>query len=572
MTPINPFAFTQTPVTGDLFIGREKQLGIIRDNVLAGKATFIVGLPRMGKTSLVKQCFLLEKHLENWVEQHLLAPIYMVVATNAGPASFWKSLATKIRMFLRKRGLQTDCLNHFHQLISPEDMYLTILEALDDIQDRLGLRFIMIFDEFDGVLSFPPGVDLFNKLRQLNDYGSVIACSRRTPDYIEKKVTGRHYFTDSADVLFVGLFSEREVEEYWNHFKGHFSLFSEQQFASYKSLVDQYVGRHPMLMSAMNEWLFSLSETSGAGWIPKLLASESDHVERQLRGFIKQAFLRQIGYVEEQGLKDAAVQLVVGSSHMIPSEARDLLLDYQFIRIIPTYEKKEVFGYEFGMTTADSLYSYVCFSLLTTSVMKDLYDPDIEDYELLKKTEKKLRELITAFLKQVCNDENPFQTEWVSIDDSEEVEEREIWERPFYQGIVDFKYNSYASDRFLDNLDSIRKTKMNRISHDCNPSFDRTEINMVTSTTLGQLWHVFIKWKWDDFFAPILDPEKAYLSSEWYSHVFNRILEWRNAANHYHEEEIPRKRIKDARDKAKRLVKEIEKWLAANRPNSIVAT
>ena len=531
MTPINPFAFTQTPVTGDLFIGREKQLNIIRDNVLVGKATFIVGLPRMGKTSLVKQCFL---HLEDWIEQHQLAPIYMVVATNADPASFWKSLATKIRMFLRKRGLQTDCLNHFHQLTSPEDMYLTILEALDDIHDRLGLRFVMIFDEFDGVLSFPPSGDLFNKLRQLNDYGSVIACSRRTPDYIEKKITGRHYFTDSADVLFVGLFSEREVDEYWNRFKEHFSLFSEQQFSSYKSLVDQYVGRHPMLMSAMNEWLFSLSENPLAGWTPRLLAGESDHVERQLRGFIRQAFLRQIGYVEEQGLKDAAVQLVVGSSHKIPSEARDLLLDYQFIRIIPSHEKKEVFGYEFGMTTADSLNSYVCFSLLTTSVLKDLYDPDIEDYELLKKTEKTLRDLITAFLQQVCNDMNPFQTEWVSIDDSEEVREREIWERPFYQGIEDFKSNLNASVRFLDNLDSMRRTKMNRISHDCNATFDRTKINMVTSTTLGQLWHVFIKWKWNDYFASILDPEKTSPSSEWYSHVFTCILEWRNAANHYH--------------------------------------
>ena len=57
----NPFAFVRDVVTGDDFIGRAKELEILRDNTLHYHSTFVVGLPRMGKSSLIAKCFFEDK-------------------------------------------------------------------------------------------------------------------------------------------------------------------------------------------------------------------------------------------------------------------------------------------------------------------------------------------------------------------------------------------------------------------------------------------------------------------------------------------------------------------------------
>ena len=86
---------------------------------------------------------------------------------------------------------------------------------------------------------------------------------------------------------------------------------------------------------------------------------------------------------------------------------------------------------------------------------------------------------------------------------------------------------------------------------------------MVSCATLGQLWFVFIKWHWDSFFGPVLDNENTCHGNadRWYNLVFSPILKWRNAANHYYDEELSDKVITEASNHANKVCHNIESWL-----------
>ena len=544
-----PFSFVKAVVVGENFIGRQQLLRALRSNVRAKTNTFIVGLPRMGKTSLVKQCFFQKENQKDWLDNYHIVPLYSSVKSSKNAKSLWKSLAREIWSFLNKNKIHYDYLDAFLSLPTAEDLYQTVMMALETVYDELGLCFVFVLDEFDGVKSFAAEDNLFHKIRDLNEYGVVVTCSRRTPDLIESIAAGTQYFTDSGKQLFVGLFNEEDVSEYWEHFKSCFSSFSKDQFKSYKELVKRYVGNHPMLMSYMNHWLFSQEKAPFECWNPQMPTSQREDFERSLRVSIKEVFLRQMDYVKDEGLKQAAIQLVVGTSRAVPDKEIDLLLKYQFIQTVPVQEKAQIFGYNLGPTTADLKRRYVCFSSLTTHIMKDLYDPDIEGYDLLKTTELRLRDMITIYLTSLCP--NPFK---MSEDGHEQWEEHHL---------NNIRLSSKEEEKLLGSLDEMYNVRMKREQNDCKPSFDRSLINMVTSATLGQLWNVFIKWRWREYFSEILDPlNSSHKDREvWYSTVYRVILDWRNAANHYYEEELSDSFLERAKSIAQEIVRDLSRWM-----------
>ena len=90
--------------------------------------------------------------------------------------------------------------------------------------------------------NYPKSDNVFQKIRSLNEFGVVVTCSRRTPEHIEMVSAGTRYFTDSGKQIFVGLFNDNDVMEYWERFKQYFPGFSTEQFDAYKKLVKRYVG------------------------------------------------------------------------------------------------------------------------------------------------------------------------------------------------------------------------------------------------------------------------------------------------------------------------------------------
>ena len=554
----DPFAFVRSVVTGNNFIGRTKELSILRNNTLQGASSFIVGLPRMGKSSLIANCFFEDTFFtpRKWMDDAGYVPLYFVVSESSSPEGLLDTISSELVMYLDSVGMSLDYLERVIEIPGLDAKFQIIKRALGDLKKNLGKSFVFIFDEFDDVRRYPKGTDILKKLRSLSLFGPLVICSRRLPDNIEEELSGTHYFTKFANCLFVGLFSDDEVKEYWNRFSVHFSSFNKEELSEYKSLVKRYVGNHPMLMSLMNSWLFQQGDDPFEFWHPGLPDSQREDAERSIRVEIKEAFLEQMRYVEEQKLKDTAIQLVVGSSHKPESKDIKLLKDYRFILEVPNKEKRDIFGYELGPTTADIRKRYICFSALTSHMMKDLYDPDIKGYDLLKKTELDLREIVVKYLDSICSD--PFGND-------ESGYERWV---PFHYARIETRFRTdHDEELFYDAINSMADIRDKRKSNDCKPSFDRTSITMVNSATLGEIWNVFIKNQWREFFADILDPaDRCHGKGNlWYDNAFKIILDWRNAANHYNDEELSDEFLSKATLVAREVDRDICRWLGSGR-------
>ncbi len=553
MTSSNPFDGIYAPVTGEQFVGREKELKILRDNTRKGFIINVVGLPRMGKTSLVFQCFT-EEHANNWwVEEKHYAPLYFEVPEVKDPVYLWFAIRTAISRFLRRRKEKFVHLDNTHNLLEGEKIYQSISQEVDEIFDRTGLHLLFVIDEFDRVLRMKNAADVFYKLQTLTYDVPVIVCSRRPYSFIEKTVKGDSFDPGKVPLeIPVGLFNENDVKAYWERFNSCFSSFPSADFEKYKELVYAYTGWHPLLMNLMNHTLLSRGENPYEVW-----KSGGDSIKLEIRQVVDAEFNAQIPYVIEQGLMDTAKQLILGTSHMVTVGDLNRVLKYQFVRVVPSSEKKKMFGYTFGPYADDAGNQYICFSELTTHIFKNDCDPDISGYELLKNTEIRMRDLISYYLKEICDDVYPHD-----IDN----EGHELWEGILYSRIVD-KLPEGGDDAFQKNLDEMYRIRIQRESNDCNPLFDRRRINMLSSATLGQLWFVFIKWQWKDFFSQVLDPENAYRGNgeKWYRHVFMLISKWRNAEKHYYDEELPEEFIKTASEYASGVCRNIESWLEENK-------
>ena len=460
-----PFCFVRQKVTGDDFIGREKELGILTSQTLKGKPTYIVGLPRMGKSSLVEQCFFERDNYIKWTEEYHLVPAEVSIPASGDTFTLWGALSGSVLEFLDEKGIRLDYLEGYLDIKTAEGRFNNLKRALKEISRRLDVRFVFIFDEFDGVLRMDDAEDFFLRLRVLCDYGVIVTCSKRLPKFIEKAKTGRCYYTNNSDPVFVGLFSEAEVKEYWTRYAHYFKDYTPSQFNAYKGLVRKYGGNHPTLMSLINYTVFQYSDNPLEVWNPERPAPERKEVERNIRYAVNDEFQWQIHYVEEQGMLKTAIQMIVGTSNSISPEDSTLLLNYNFARIVPSSEKHDVFGYNLGPTVAgDVSKRYMCFSALTSHLMKEQFDPDIKGFELLREVEVKLREVISEVLGDVCDGDDPFSTESVKITPQSAVEERELWERVLYNSIPYFAKNASARDAFLNNLREMRKIKTERDS------------------------------------------------------------------------------------------------------------
>ena len=561
-----PFSFVRKKVTGDDFIGREEKLGILESQTLDGKSTYIVGLPRMGRSSLIQQCFFEENNYTKWIEERHLVPIKICVPEAGNPATLWGELSSSVLEFLDEREMTLDYLEKYHEKKTGEERFENLKRALIHISKKLGDRFVFIFDEFDGVLRIEDEENIFRKIRSLSEYGVIVTCSRRLPTFIEKTKTGRCYYTNDSDPVFVGLFNEAEVKEYWKRYAHYFNDYSPAQFKAYQALVKKYGGNHPMLMSLINYTVFKYSDNPLEVWNPERPTPAREEVERTIRYAVNQEFEWQIHYVEEQGMLRTAIQMIVGTSNSIPPEESALLLDYNFAHIVPSSEKHDVFGYNLGPTVPKDISKrYMCFSALTSHLMKERFDPDIKGFDLLREVEVKLREVITEVLRDVCDGDDPFSTENVKITPKSATEERELWERILYNSIPYFAKNASASEAFLNNLREMRKIKTERDSYNCNPNFDRRQINMVTSTTLGQLWYVFIKWQWQEFYEYIF--MHCQNKDEWRDGVFQPLLDWRNAADHHNDEELPDDFVEYASQCAREIITDIKGWMGRRNGN-----
>jgi hypothetical protein len=178
----NPFIGRGKPVAGTRLVGRDHEVRRFLEKVTAGANISVVGLPRVGKTSLARCAFRLPR-----TDHRFVSAISLDGCSSA--ADTFNRIGSEFVVALEQPEIVSKFVSQSHDL------------AYDDIRrflrifGRQNFYFTIIIDEFDAVAreSFQDGNLLISRLRELaNDYDrfhlSFVFVSRRPLDTIQGRV------------------------------------------------------------------------------------------------------------------------------------------------------------------------------------------------------------------------------------------------------------------------------------------------------------------------------------------------------------------------------------------------
>lgn len=147
----SPFTHGKSLSPGDLFVGREKELSILFDNLLSDvteKIPLVIGIRRIGKTTILKR-LAEERGIRS--RYHPVIIDLEDMSPSRTTADFLLDLATRIRdaakdaglgeLSLKRADFQNDCLGAFERLVQST-------ARLDGTK-----RILIIFDEFEKLLA-----------------------------------------------------------------------------------------------------------------------------------------------------------------------------------------------------------------------------------------------------------------------------------------------------------------------------------------------------------------------------------------------------------------------------------
>lgn len=563
--PDNGFAYSGSVVHGDNFIGRSREMGFLKDRIAAcggnGSVNHVVGLPRMGKTSLVTECFHLydkdRMKVEYW--DRGLIPVYVSIDSYKTEWSMWNGVASKVKTRLKsfageRDGAVTEVLQALAEVrdgVDADERFDRLREAIDGLE---GYRLILVIDELDRIRQFGDLDDpssFFAKLRNLSNV-HVVTCSRRAISQLGGHDASRGALED----IYVTPFCDEDVREYWDRFAPRFNgLLTEE----YKALVRLYAGNHPHLMTEMNCYVMQgglLAEWNRAG------RERRRELEMMFRTMVGGQFENQLRILDEQELKEEAINLVIG--YRLPNDEAKIqwLLNYGFVAQVGKAQKLGMFGYDLGPRTAGDN-RYVCFSEFTSVYMRNNCSDYITGGNAVAAVEQALRRLIRSRMNTYHPD--PFGNNGL-----EGVDYEENWEMP-YRRQLQRSVGQFQVDRLWPDGDRGEMAKVKIILQkrkDNVTDRDTDHIDLISCTTLGELWNVFLKFEWGRFYSQVLDRDNWNLyrsrKEEWYKNCYERILGLRNAYAHLFDEDYSQERIENVEGLCHEICQHVERYFSQN--------
>ncbi len=559
----NPFIIGGI-VEGKNFIGRGSMLEELKESAIKGERTHVVGLPRMGKSSLLKRCFMEKSAFDEWKDAHHLIPIFLDGL--ASPGQTWYTIASKIGDALTDSSIQDakgiiDKCEQLYGVKDSGDRFVELKQIIERTEKAVGFKFVIIIDEFDGAIDYKYTKDDFLKLKELGNYATIFTCSRRRATYIENTRSDDPVGFCEGKELFVGVFSEDDVKDYWETYGSYFSELNDCQMKEYRSLVEKYAGRQPQLMNCMNSCV--LQKEKLVPWRDGT-SDKREEIECLFRGYVKDMFDRLMKNVKEQKLDSAAINLVAGFGKNIPDDEKQLLIAYTFIRVVSSEEKKEMFGFHLGPTDKEKR-RFVCFSEFTSHLIHEEYavPSDGSIGKLLETTETKLREAVRAVIEAQWKDK-PFSV--VNNDSGTAEGYKEKWEKPYLQKV--------GTESVQKRLREMKETRKKREDNSTVPVGSR-RVDLISSTTLDNLWCVFIQPQWKDFYSWIFDKtNRENLSNvkeiekrreDWYKKSFDKFKKLRNADAHRNLKDHAADFIEEAKQECEKICRDIEDWNQTNK-------
>lgn len=564
----NPFAFVGNSSLKDNFIGRKKEVDLLTERVLkGGEMTCVVGLPRMGKTSLMWHVFF-EKEKTDWWLSNRIVPIYSDVSKQPHAKNLWGAIATNLSFSLKKMESEMgkedfalsdiyDDLRWISRTEDAADRHNYLETCLKKISESLNIRFLFVFDELDYLWKYNYTQDQFCQLRSMSVFGHIVTCSRRKPNHIEKMACKSNYFDNkTCPYIWISPFTSKEVEEYWLHFKSFFGVLDDNEFCEYRKLVERYTGNHPHMMNIMNSEAFESG--SLMDWHKTIDCKGKFETERRFRFSLEKAFKKQLDYIKEQELDEAAINLVLGGSESPKSEQIEDLQAYGFVRQVPNEIKWEIFGYDMGPMSNGGKDRFICMSGFFSHLMKEEFEPQIKGLQLLKVTEKKMQMFVKELLKR------KFGQDCLESDEDESSRDyKEKWELHFEPKEDEWNEEGMSPEDLMKHKEEIKKWKkmrdsrFKRVINGCKPPSERPPIDTLSSFDIGSFMYIFFDKK-----KPWSADATNYAKKWNKKGDFQKWVLWRNAEQHFYVEEKTDEFIKKAEESCRRICKDIDDWMA----------
>lgn len=559
----NPFAHVARAggISGDLFVGRKNECDSLWDRAVLNKSfTQIVGLPKMGKTSLVKECLTSKK--EQLLKEYKILYIYYEII-DISVLSLWQQLLENLASSLlnisssrKKQRIIKEYQREIKKMVKQTNvvfLHNTLCRLLKSIHKELGFTVLYALDEFDYLIKMKDYdkevSSCFEKLKQLASICTIVTISRRPLKIIEQKVSGSaDLYTLAPNPIYVGVFSSEDIEAYWKRCE-HLLPLNQEQLDDYKQMVHRYVGSHPCLMDTLNHNAFR-----------KLyrINEEKESIERNLRIQLQEEIKYQMDYVADQELEDSARTLLIGADADGLQDDATLLTNYSFLNYIPSTRKELLFGgSQVGPRFEMGQMAYICFSEFATVLFYNMYTEKLSYADKLFRAEMQLRRIIKRYLLTTvghnCFDVLPTHSGYY----------RERWEntirnRAFAE--IDTLYANEVDREFWkrkwrDTLTQVKIARTNQLAFEISTA--PIQRNLVDFASLGQIQHLFLKKDWPWFQTVFGEPDLQI----WEDSVFEKILKLRNSKDHYQMDFIVQSQLDDCINACDEFIEKVDAYL-----------
>lgn len=390
----NPFADYGNIVEGNRFVGRNSEITAIHNRVLGSNYgnLAIMGLPRIGKSSLAWNALLIKKG-------ELSKRKILIERINVGSISTSKEFYLKL-MDKTLPNVRTLSFELYDQLAASRKIYNehnseNEIEFFFAMVRQFDYRLVYVLDEFDNVANFFKLQD-FQLLRELSISPETKIClvtiSRRTIQELEPENGAISNFYGVFSDLHLKPLSDFDLNKYWEMVENKGIEISEE----YKYQVYYFVGNHPYWLDMVNYNIFN-----GVKAGVKLSLELLSDIGSELKKVLWDNYDDILSLMVKEGLKSYFIQAVVGPVVNLTQMSIERLTKYGLIKPILAREKYGTYFQSLidaGLVNENDI-SYNSISIHLNDYLKQK-ETEFDIWTLWNEAEHQVRNLITVHLKE----------------------------------------------------------------------------------------------------------------------------------------------------------------------------
>ncbi len=583
----NPFVNCRGAVGPEAFIGREEEIKNVHSLAKKGANVSIVGLPRIGKSSLLNMCFVQGKSA---LMAEKCLPVVVSAGSKDGEKDLWTDIADSINGVCRDLAQHAapddyelqfalrdveDSFNEMQAAAGIGTLRQKFRKYLEQIQTKLGYKIIICIDEFQEVEAYFKKQSFF-VMRELcdNRLAAFVTAGRKSFNIIELCCHETPYFYNAVTEIVLKGFSDDDVKLYWERYLPIIPIMVEERDA-YRELATYYAGSHPCLLNCFNNHAWKLLADQGMDFeVTRLL------VEDDFRRDMEMDLDYQDHILESEKILDTAIRLIkepIILDHLdqVKEDAKRLR-DFGFLRQVSPEKKFALFNQDVGPTFTDESqgqkeYKYICFSNYFTGRFYFRYVPKttLRYEDLWNITENKLRTIILAYIVEHYGAESlqcspggsrlleTMQREYPEIfAESKAARSFAKYVPTYYEPWIGRHAEHLRSSgtnmgEWYEKALTLAVTKGRQIK-----SFkEQASYCLLKFTTTGEIFHSYIKLDWE-WYGRIFEEELDVWSQK-----YARLNELRNPTKHGQDERL-RRYQEEARPFCEAICRKIDEFLA----------